>query len=926
MKTHVALAALLLGFGVCTPATAAKDFQAVNGTTGTPLGGFGAGAVKFNANDGSFAAMTRPPADAYDFQKMPGARFQFFAKRGNTVETADPLQAAVIEGRPDDDAIWPIHRVNFGTVQGIQIRMIAFSPLDRVHPGRMSLPYAFYEITLKNDGASNAIAACALQWDVGEGPATLAPGKGFASRAWAVYGAGSGRGAVVTAGSGEGFFRYGSAGGATVSGQTKTAVRVALAPKETKRIRFVLAWYNETDPELSYYLGLYKEPGAIAGQGLTHFDALKANAVTLVDRMRASNLPEWLENQTLNTLANLVTNSMYKRDGRVAFAEGQWTCFGTMDQMWHARQIVSQMLPFFAWQELRYWARTQRKDGQIHHDFNDMDGGTDKVTRSVLVGWDDTEHKDYRNIDKWVDLNCAFILSVFETYQITGDRKELDFHWPYVKRAAQRILDQVEQYGSREYPYTFQRSENSYDAGGDPNPFNATLSAVAYKVMVELARDKGENNLAKTYGKAYDTVVASVRSRYLKDGFKPGKHSEGYFAGQWLALHLKLGEIWTAEETDRVLKQLNDDYHPYYRGLGNPKGTYDEWTPYLLVHYGGLLLNTRRENQWQAMQHDAYTRQYHDRNKVFSHPLDILPRVEEPKWIATDFRSKKQYISLPGLWRNYYDIVGYHRDRRTKALWLKPIVLEEMNHRMTDALYLSPEGDGAISCIESGQKHENREITFRPDNPIEVNTLHLADHFGDRLSVTVNGRRCRFQRVGAGYARELVVNWSGVVGRDGLRIVVTGDPGSDPPALPEKPAVEPPAPSIPTGTVSAFGEIRAANATQSAGTVVAEGVVTSCNNFDYLRFDRVDFGKDGATGFVAKVKGLANGASIDIVLDSVSGDSIGTCAIPTPGANPTWTEVRCPIKKTTGVHNVILRFFGASPEDLLHLDSLKFTR
>lgn len=49
----------------------------------------------------------------------------------------------------------------------------------------------------------------------------------------------------------------------------------------------------------------------------------------LADGIRRSSLPHWLQNQVANTLSAIVINSMYKRDGRVAFAEGQWTCFGT---------------------------------------------------------------------------------------------------------------------------------------------------------------------------------------------------------------------------------------------------------------------------------------------------------------------------------------------------------------------------------------------------------------------------------------------------------------------------------------------------------------------------------------------------------------------------------------------------------------------
>src|SRR3954464_14978401 len=180
---------------------AAGDHQAVSGTTGTPLGGFGAGAVKFNANDGAFAAMVRPPADAYDFQKVPDAKFECIVQRGTHIDTASPMKAAVIDGHADDDAIWPLHRVNFGEINGVQARMTGFSPLDRSDPAATSLPCAFYEMRLTNTGASDADVTCVLRWDV-EGRATAVPGRGFTSGRWAIYAAGSDPNAAVFSGSG----------------------------------------------------------------------------------------------------------------------------------------------------------------------------------------------------------------------------------------------------------------------------------------------------------------------------------------------------------------------------------------------------------------------------------------------------------------------------------------------------------------------------------------------------------------------------------------------------------------------------------------------------------------------------------------------------------------------------------------------------
>lgn len=897
----------LLLLAVAALCGAACANEPVNGTTGTPLGGFGAGAVKFDANTGSFAAMLRPPADAYDFEKLKNARFQLAVRRAGVETVADTLKARQVNGKPDDDAIWPLHRVNFGATSGVEAKLTAFSPFDRRDPGRMSLPYAFYEFTLTNQGTTPAEATLGLGLD-GSLQVTPVAGKGFRSKAWSVL----------------------AEGGDVTSAAATTTVKVSLKPKESRRVRFVLAWYEDSDPQRSWYHGRHQDAGSVAEAGLADFSVLKANAEQLVARVRGSNLPDWLENQTLNTLVNLSTNSMYKRDGRIAFAEGQWTCFGTMDQMWHARQIVGQLLPFYAWEELRYWARTQMKSGQIHHDTNKMDVGADRALRSAMVDWDDTEHADYRNILKWVDLNAAFIISTYETYAATNDKPQFDALWPNVKRAAQRILDQVEQYGNKQYPYTFDHSENSYDAGGDPNPFNASLSAVAYKLMVQLAREKGEQDLAARYQTAYDTVVTSYRARYLNEaGFKLGKHSEGYYGGQWLAQHMKLGEIWQKQDTDFVLAQLNDWYQPYYRGLGYPDGTYDEWTPYILVHYGGLLLGTRRANEWLALQKDAYERQYADRNHVFNHPLNILPKVAKPVPVATEIRSKKQYISMPGLWRNWYDIVGYHRDARTQALWLKPIVLPGMKGRMVNAPYFAPEGDGLISVTQSGAQGQNKRLLFKPDQPIKVSTLHLADDFGTQVSVTVNGRKLPFTRAGSGYAKELLVPLNATVGQEGLTIEVSGTPGDPAPPLPAKSSRPAPVDSKSLVKIDPYKPIQAEKAGKSAGTTVevdttGRGFVASVNNFDWVQFARVDFGAQGASAFSATLNGLADGANIDIVLDDVAGDVVGSLTVPRNDAGKEWVTLTTPIKKITGVRNVILRFYGSSQDNLMTLDHIRF--
>lgn len=362
MGVFVIVSLVCSTFAVPIEVNAASDTQQVDGTTGTPLGGFGTGGVKFNARLGSFAALTKAPADANDYTALKDAKFQLYTNRNGSIKTVDTMKSASSNGRSEDDAIWPMHFANMGSTNDVQVNLKAFSPLDNVDYDNMSMPYAFYEMTLENLGDTSVDASCAFQLTTNDIPA-LVDGKGFNGKKWAIYGNSEQNGAIVSVGNNSDFNTTGVLDN-SISGKTnKVAVKVNLDAKQSTVIRFVLAWYDDSEPDWHYYLNLYNNPGDIAARGLEKFDTLKNNAEILITKMRDSNLPDWFRNQIQNTLVNISNNSMYKKDGRVAYSEGQWTCFGTMDQMWQARQVIAQFIPFFAWRELEYWARTQRNDG-----------------------------------------------------------------------------------------------------------------------------------------------------------------------------------------------------------------------------------------------------------------------------------------------------------------------------------------------------------------------------------------------------------------------------------------------------------------------------------------------------------------------------------------------------------------------------------
>jgi uncharacterized protein (DUF608 family) len=757
----------------------------VDGTTGTPIGGLGTGAAKFRAGDGTFTFNDQTPSRYGDYQPLEGAQFQLYTKRNGSITTSTRLMALRESGRIIDDAIFPTHQVTFGSINGIDLHLKAFCPFDPATSDNMALPCAFYEFTLTNSSASAADVSIAFQLTTGQNPVVVS-GKGFTDdislHQKSVFVQDESGPAIVSIGGGNGFFETGLCEN-TISGKTnRTAAFFTLAAGETRSIIFIFAWYNQSDPGRYYYTNFFQKASDAAETGLRRWPTFKQNACSLVDRMRASNLPVWIVDQTLNALVNIVNNSIYTADGRYCHNEGMYPMNGTMDQMWHGRLINIQLLSEIAWKELEYWARCQKKssivEGQIHHDF-----GSNDTYR--IANWDDTEYADYRNIDKWVDLNCGFIISVYEAYIATADHTKLSLFWPYIKKAGQRILDQVTLYGDPVYPYSFSSSESSYDAGGNSQAFNTGLSITAYKILRYLAIDMGESGTASTYETACDTAIKNFSKRWLDQPIPTGQYCESTFGGPWIANFLKLGQFWPSTKLDNAFYTVKDYYDPLNNGLGYPGGSYSEWQTYLVAHLGGFSLQTGNGDIWYALQHDMYERNTMDRNRVFNEELGIPSKVTVPIYEATNSSGSNQYISIPVIWRSYYDLVGFHRNKATGELWLEPIIPTELNHILSNAPVVSPEGYAIISAAENGEAWQNQLLTMTPDQTMRIDTLYVKDKYGDNVwYVRVNGIDAPFVREGMGYQKRLKIFWSGDVNHEGIVVEAAGDP-----VIPKLPAI-----------------------------------------------------------------------------------------------------------------------------------------
>ena len=100
----------------------------------------------------------------------------------------------------------------------------------------------------------------------------------------------------------------------------------------------------------------------------------------------------------------------------------------------------------------------------------------------------------------------------------------------------------------------------------------------------------------------------------------------------------------------------------------------------------------------------------------------------------------------------------------------------------------------------------------------------------------------------------------------------------------------------------------------------------------YAAYKNVDFGSEGAIGFIARAASGTRGGNIEIRLDSLNGTKVGTLNVEGTGGWNNFTDAVTVLKddqgnpsKVTGVHDVYLVFTKTNDQYLFNLNWFKFT-
>jgi predicted alpha-1,6-mannanase (GH76 family) len=101
---------------------------------------------------------------------------------------------------------------------------------------------------------------------------------------------------------------------------------------------------------------------------------------------------------------------------------------------------------------------------------------------------------------------------------------------------------------------------------------------------------------------------------------------------------------------------------------------------------------------------------------------------------------------------------------------------------------------------------------------------------------------------------------------------------------------------------------------------------------DYAEYKNVNFGSNGAVGFIARAASGTGGGNIEIRLDSLTGPVVGTVNVQGTGGWGNYTDFDTAFQdanghhvKITGTHNVYLVFTKTNDQYLFNLDWFRFT-
>ena len=499
---------------------------------------------------------------------------------------------------------------------------------------------------------------------------------------------------------------------------------VNLAPKERRRIPFIVSWYVPkittiqsgnlpSSTEQQDYATTFGSSLGVASYISKNRVRLQEGTTEWQSMVLRSNIPGWLKTHVLNSLSPIITDSILLQGGRYSTLESPGEMGGMMGALDHrlaAQPFLSAMYPSLDRSELELYAKAQSANGQIPRYVGNIHGGWTGLDPKLLG-------------QNWADPTSAWVMQSAAQFTASGDKQFAETIRPALDKAM-AYLEWSDTTGDK-----LPDGGSFFDdvsPGGSDSAFSAINYSSALGSAAKLYSGVGDTSSAEKSTQAragISNAVAALLAPYASAG--SGNTSSTFaalLAGDWAARAAGVAPSVDDAVASGVLNSLEQRhlkrFHPMLpmevsadgsvvKGLTATAGLLQAYLGAEAIRLGAVDLGLG----------------------IFSRAEEIADRVQSSPWqqplAATVPEGTKprlrSHMSTPAAWSALGALSGAVLDIPSKTLFLDPKIPSEMSdHEITIPVftpafwawldYNSDDSTGTLAITKVFPGYESLEI------------------------------------------------------------------------------------------------------------------------------------------------------------------------------------------------------------------------
>jgi uncharacterized protein (DUF608 family) len=455
-------------------------------------------------------------------------------------------------------------------------------------------------------------------------------------------------------------FSAGNSGIVGTNGPDDATVAVAdviVPAKGHEDVGFILSWYypNARDCEGGFvghqYTNWFDSSLAVTKYLGANWETLWSKVGAWQEKVYKADVPDWLKDNTVNSLVPLIRNSCWVKNGRFTMNESFVGCpiMDTIVCRFYGTTLLARFFPDLEKNVIKQFADYQRRDGAIPHCFGRQER------------WNDPYYEPQKITD-----NTEFVLMVWRDYYLWHDRAWAREMLPVVKKALKfaQTLDTDGDGLINEHAFSYYDQWQFYGTA----IYTCSIQLAALRAAEELAKAAGDDEYAtycynwfSTAQKRVEELLWNGKYYRLYNDPAASKKSEtilhDQLIGQWYAYMYGLGEIFPKDHIESALEVVAETNSKAAKGLGlvtgvMPNGKPDMTPPAVYAPYvtiGGVYC--------------------HSASCIYASKKELGLRFSEELWNHTALKLKRPFNQAFNLNPNNGNFVAMDEYYSNMCVW-----------------------------------------------------------------------------------------------------------------------------------------------------------------------------------------------------------------------------------------------------------------